>query len=331
MKSVFITGATGFVGSHTAREFVGGDWKVKALVRRPERPGLLPHGVEVVAGELREPMSYLRALEGCDAVVHIAGATKARSLSEYRDANALGTAALAKAAAQACPAAMFVLVSSQSAAGPSFDGRPVREHDVPRPVSWYGISKLEGEEAVARERDGGPWCAVRPCAVYGPGDPGLLQLFSIVARGWAPILAGGRQRIQLIAAADLARIVVAAAVRPDLSGRRGFAAAGETTVRELVSHIASLRRPPARLVPIPALLIRAAGWAESIRETITRRARPFNRDKAREILQPDWLCDPSPFLGDLGVTGLADWRCGILETALWYQREGWLAPSFAQL
>ncbi len=330
MKSVFITGATGFVGSHAARKFAADGWRVKALVRRPERPGLLPRDVEVIAAELGNPAEYARSLEGCDAVVHVAGATKARSLSEYRETNANATALLARTAARACPRAMFVFVSSQSAAGPSLGGVPVRENDVARPVSWYGISKLEGEEAVARERKG-PWCVIRPCAVYGPGDPGLLQLFSVVARGWAPVLAGGRCRIQLIGAADLARIIAAAAVRADLSGRRGFAAGDETTLREVVSHIASLRQPPARLVPVPAFLVRAAGWAESIREVVTRRARPFNRDKATEILQPGWICDPLPFFADLGITGLADWRAGMRETALWYEREGWLAPPFAQL
>ncbi len=330
MKTVFITGATGFVGSHAARRFAQEGWRVRALVRRPERPGLLPPGVEVVAGEIADPRSYLRALEGCDAVVHAAGATKARSLAEYRAANAFGTAALAKAAASACPEAMFVLVSSQSAAGPSRNGVPVREGDVARPVSWYGISKLEGEDAVERERKG-PWCAVRPCSVYGPGDPGLLQLFSIIARGWAPVLAGGRQGIHLIAASDLAEILLAASLRRDLSGRRGFAAGAATTTGELISHIASLRRPPARRLPIPAFALRAAGWVESIRERATRRARPFNRDKARELLQPGWLCDPSPFLADLGISELSDWRSGVRETALWYQRQGWLAASFAQL
>ena len=330
MKSVFITGATGFVGSHAARRFLSDGWRVRALVRRPEKPGLLPPGVEIVAGELGDPRTYARALEGCDAVVHAAGTTKARSLSEYREANLVGTASLARAAARACPGAMFVLVSSQSAAGPSRGGEPVREGDAPRPVSWYGQSKLEGEDAVARER-AGPWCAIRPCAVYGPGDPGLLQLFSVVARGWAPVLAGGRGRIQLIGASDLARIIVAAAARPDLSGRRAFAAGGETTMGELVACIASLRRPPARLVPVPAPLVRALGWAESLREALTRRARPFNRDKAREILQSGWICDAGPFLSDLGISGLAEWRPGIRETARWYEREGWLAPSFAQL
>ena len=330
MKSVFITGATGFVGSHAARRFAADGWKVKALVRRPERPGLLPSGVEVVAAELADPAGYARSLEGCDAVVHVAGATKARSLSEYRDTNVRATAALARAAARSCPGAMFVFVSSQSAAGPSRGGVPVREGDVARPVSWYGISKLEGENAVARER-AGPWCVIRPCTVYGPGDPGLLQLFSIVARGWAPVLAGGRGRIQLIGVADLARVIAAAAVRADLSGRRGFAAGAETTMGELVACIASLRQPAARRVPVPAFLVRAAGWAESIREVVTRRARPFNRDKAKEILQPGWICDSAPFLADLGIGGLADWRAGMRETALWYEREGWLASSFAQL
>ena len=57
-RTVFITGATGFVGSHTARLFLREGWRVRALVRRPDRPGLLPTGMEVVAGDLLEPKRY---------------------------------------------------------------------------------------------------------------------------------------------------------------------------------------------------------------------------------------------------------------------------------
>jgi hypothetical protein len=193
---------------------------------------------------------------------------------------------------------MFVLVSSQAAAGPARDGRAVTEDDEPCPVSWYGLSKLEGENAVARSFPG-PWCIIRPAVVYGPGDPGLLEMFRVVQKGIAPILAGGRRRLQLIAVQDLARMLVAAASRPDLARRRGFAATDVVSMGELARKIAVLRSPPAKPFPVPAIAIRAAGAIESIRQWLTRRPRPFNRDKAREILQNDWLCDAGPMLRDL--------------------------------
>lgn len=329
LPTAFFTGATGFVGSHAARHFLSEGWRVKALVRRPERPGLLPAGVEVVAGDVSGGR-YGEAIDGSDAIVHVAGVTKARNLREYMAGNAAGTEALVRTAREASPSARFVLISSQSAAGPSRDGRPVREDDEPSPVSWYGISKLAGERSVA---DGWPgsWAIVRPSVVYGPGDPGLLQLFSTVARGWAPILAGGGRRIQLIAAEDLARVLLAAATRPALAARRGFAAGPPVTMGDLVGFAASLRRPPARRVPVPALALRAAGWFETLRESLSGRSRPFNRDKAREVLQTDWICDPTPYLRDAGVEDLAPWREGIARTIAWYQREGWIPPAFGQL
>lgn len=330
LKSLFITGATGFVGSHAARKFLAEGWNVRALVRRPDRPGLLPEGVEVVAGSLADSRSFLRALEGSDAVVHAAGVTKARSLAEYRETNVEGARRMAEAAAVACPGAMFVLVSSQSAAGPARNGRPVGERDEPHPVSWYGQSKLEGEEAVGGSRHG-PWCAIRPSVVYGPGDPGLFQFFSIVARGWVPIIAGGEARIQLIAASDLARILFAAAGSPSLTGRRIFAAADVVTMGEIARFIGSLRKSPARRIPIPAFFVRLAGLAESLREFTTRKSRPFNRDKAAEILQESWLSDASAIETELGISNLKPWKQGMRETALWYQQEGWLADSFSEL
>lgn len=328
LKTVFLTGATGFVGSHAAGCFLANGWRVRALVRRPDRPGLLPAGVEAVTGDLGSVRPG--AFEGADAVVHVAGVTKARRRSDYLDINARGTEAVARAAAAAAPAARFVLVSSQSAAGPSRDGRPVAESDAPRPVSWYGESKLEGERAVERVWKGS-WTIVRPSVVYGPGDPGMLQLFALIARGWAPVLAGGSCRIQLIWSGDLARVLVAAAEDTALSGRRGFAAGPPVTTKELALYVGSLRRPGARTLPIPALAVRAAGWLESAREAVTGRSRPFNRDKAREILQPDWVCDPQPFLRDAGVEDLRPWREGIAETLGWYRREGWLNASFGEL
>lgn len=326
MKTVFVTGATGFVGSHTASLFLKEGWHVKALVRRPDRPGLLPAGTEVVPGDLLEADRYRDALRGCDAVVHVAGAVKALNLAGYEAVNVEGAQAIARAADESCPEAMFVLVSSQAAAGPARTGAPVTENDPPAPVSWYGQSKLAGEEAVARTFRGN-WCIVRPCVVYGPGDPGVLELFRTIQRGWAPVVAGGRMRVQLIAVEDLARVLFVAARRPDLKGRRGFAAVDTVTMNDLTEVIAQLRNPPARRISVPTMAVRLVGVLETLREQITRSARPFNRDKARELLQRDWICDSAPFLQALDVAGFMHWREGIPRLCRYYVNAQRLRPD----
>jgi nucleoside-diphosphate-sugar epimerase len=329
--TLFLTGGSGFVGSHAARIFLGHGWRVRALVRWPERVGLLPAGVEVVRGDLTDASVYRDRLKDCQAVLHCAGATSAPSLADFRRVNVEGTEALVRAAATACPDAVFVHVSSQAASGPSRDGRPVMETDRPEPVSWYGRSKLEGELAVARHFPG-PWSVVRPSVVYGAGDPGLLQMFTVVARGVAPIPAGGRGRVQLLAVEDLARVLFAAAQRPDLRGRSGFAAGDTVSMGDLVREIAALRTPRARTVSVPGRAIRFLGVVESIRAMVTATSRPFSRDKVRDMLQGDWLCDAEPFLRDLRVEARIRWREGIRRTCRWYVDARWLAPrAFARV
>lgn len=61
----FLSGSTGFVGSHVARVFLAHGWRVRALARRPERPGLLPSEVKTVRGDLIETDGYRRHLTDC--------------------------------------------------------------------------------------------------------------------------------------------------------------------------------------------------------------------------------------------------------------------------
>lgn len=324
--TVFLSGGTGFVGSHVARVFLSEGWQVRALVRRPERAGLLPPGVETVRGDVTDAGSYRGHLKGCAAVVHCAAATRARSLAEFRRANVDGTRAIVGAAGESCPEAMFVHVSSQAAAGPSRAGVPVRETDAPAPVSWYGRSKLESELAVA-EHHRGRWCVVRPSVVYGAGDPGLLAMFAVVGWGVAPILADGARRVQLLAVEDLARMLFAAARRPDLHGRRAFAAGEVVSMGDLIREVAALRVPRARTIAVPDAAVRLLGLVASLRDGLTRTASALNRDKIREMLQADWLCDPEPFLRDLQITPRVHWQDGIREACRWYVQARWLASG----
>jgi nucleoside-diphosphate-sugar epimerase len=323
----FLTGGTGFVGSHAARALSAEGWRVRALARRPDAPAarsLANVPVETVAGDLSErSRETLRdALRGCGAIVHVAGRVKARSLEDYRETNLRAPERLLAAGNASAPSALFVLVSSQAAAGPAREGRPVREEDPPRPVSWYGLSKREGEEAVAREWKG-PWIVLRPSVVYGPGDRGLLTLFAGAARGWVPVPAGS-SRIQLIHASRAAMGIARAAGRPDLAGRTGFLCEPEPVrIRDLAAALARLPSRRARLLPIPAAIVRAAGAFETLRETVTGVSRPFNSDKAREVLAGDWICAPV-MQGELDLPPPSPLEDGLRETWDWYLREGWL-------
>jgi nucleoside-diphosphate-sugar epimerase len=326
MPKALVTGGTGFVGGHVALALLNEGWSVRVLARDPSRSagGLLdPRRVEMRRGDLATEEGLEDATRGVDAIVHAAGILKARSLEDYREVNLRGTERLLRAAAVSSPGARLVLVSSQAAAGPARAGRPVTEADPAEPVSWYGLSKREGEEAVARLWPG-PWAALRPGVVYGPGDRGLLAYFRMAAAGIVPVPAGGT-RVQVIAAERAALGIARAAAGGPLDGRIGFLCdPAPVTVRELASRIAALSGRPARLLAVPNAVVRLLGAAETARERLTGRSRPFNADKAREILAGDWVCDGRPVEDALRLPAPRPLDEGLRALWAWYRRAGWV-------
>jgi nucleoside-diphosphate-sugar epimerase len=322
---VALTGGSGFVGSHVAEALVQAGWSVRALVRRPQSPGWLK-GLEVAldTGDVRVPEGLDAFVANADAVVHAAGMTSARSPQDYWVANAGGTKNVAEAVRQAAPDAHVVLVSSLAAAGPSRDGVPVRVEDVPRPVSPYGRSKLGGETAL--RASGVRFSILRPSAVYGPRETAIRDLFVAASRGIVPVIGGGTPRIQLVYALDLATAVVRLVER----GPRNetfFAAHPEVLdYREVAVRLAALRDPPARLVPVPAGLVRCAGAVVGWLSAFAAGPPVFNREKAEELLQPAWTCDVSGAQTALGTPFKTDFVLGAEATYAWYREAGWIAP-----
>jgi len=326
MRTAFLTGGTGFVGAHVARALAREGWSVRLLARDPRRvePSLISgQPIEVVVGGLDDRPALSQAVAGAGAIVHVAGLTKARTLSEYRDVNVGGTERLLEAARDVAPGARFVLVSSQAAAGPSIGGQPVRHADPARPVSWYGVSKREGEQAVERLWKG-PWTVLRPGVVYGPGDRGLFVYFKLASSGWLPVPAG-KSRIQLIGAERAAGGIARAAAAPQLAGQIRFLCDPDAvSLGQLASAIAVASGRRGRLIRVPDLVVRALGGAETLVERVTRQSRPFNADKARELLAGDWLCDAGPVDRELDLPPPVPLSEGLAATWAWYRGAGWL-------
>jgi hypothetical protein len=93
---------------------------------------------------------------------------------------------------------------------------------------------------------------------------------------------------------------------------------------ELASAIASGAGSPTRLVEVPDAAVKVAGAFETLRERITGASRPFNADKAREVLAGDWLCDSAPMRRDLDLGEPLPLEDGLKNTWAWYREHGWL-------
>lgn len=320
-KLVALTGGTGFVGSHVAEALLRAGHRVRALVRRPESPGWLKGlDVEAVGGDVLRAASLAALVDGADAVIHVAGKTSARSLAEYRAANAGGTASLVQAMRERAPAAHLVLVSSQAAAGPAIDGRPVAVSDPCRPVSSYGRSKREGEEAV--QGSGQPFTILRPSAVYGPRETAIRDLFVAASRGLVPVLAGGRPKVQMVYVSDVAAAVLGALARGGRDETFFVAHPEVLDYRTIACTLAGLRNPPASLFPVPAPLIRAAGVAVGILSVLKPGPPVFNSEKAGEMLQPAWLCRVDDAEQALGAPFRTPFAAGARLTWDWYRQAG---------
>ncbi|WP_162914553.1 NAD-dependent epimerase/dehydratase family protein [Desertibaculum subflavum] len=306
-RIVAITGGTGFVGRHLVPALLAEGWHVRSLARRlPEDA----RGEEVVIGSLADSAALARLVRGADAVVHLAGAIKARSAAEFMLANRDGTGALAAAAASA-GVGRFVLVSTLAAREPW--------------LSPYAASK-RAAEIVLPARFPGAWIVLRPTAVYGPGDPETLPFFRVLARGIALRLNRSEARVGMVHVADLVG-GIRRALAPGGEGRifevDDGAAAGHLWGDMLAAGAQAVGRRPI-VLPVP----RAALWATALLTQaagrLTGRPQILSTGKVREIYHASWARQ-GPSLAQIGgwVPGI-DLTQGFRETVAWYRENGWI-------
>ncbi len=320
----FVTGATGFVGSHLTEVLAARGDEVLALARRPEtHDSLKALGATPVSGTLEDARGLREALAGVDVVYHVAGLTSAKDEAEFLAVNDEGTRRVLEAAGDAAPAARVVYVSSQAAVGPSPAGTPLGEDAAPRPLTGYGRSKLAGERAVAAS--GRPWAIVRPPSVYGPRDREFLQLFRLARLRVTPVFGDGTQELSLVFVRDLAEAIALAGTRPEAAGRIYHAAhARPVTSGDLARAVGRALGATPYVVPLPgALAAPLVGLVGRAAAALGRRT-VINADKMAEFLAPSWLLDSSRAARDLGWTAGTALEEGLSRTARWYRDERWL-------
>ena len=303
-----VTGGTGFFGRYIVAALVQAGWRTRLLARRdPVHPSLAGLPLELVPGDLDDDAALSELVRDASVVIHAAGLVKARSRKEFFAVNRDGAARLARVVALVAPRARFILISSIAARTPG--------------LSSYGDSKRAGEAAVTAALGEGSWVVLRPCVIYGPWDLEGLALLRM-ARGWiAPVLTRPEPRIAMIHARDAAASVVALSRDGsskaifDISDRRP-AGYGWTELLQVAGT--ELGRVP-HTVPVPDLLLRAAGVASDVMTALSGRPALLGQGKVRDILHRDWASDRNSQPSERIWSPQVDLRTGLKDTIAWWK------------
>lgn len=241
MRSLFVTGGSGFVGRHLlARTAPGRYARVVALSRTAQPPA---DGVTWVQGELGDSARYASFLDADTDIAHLAAATGGASASVHR-ANTEGTEALLKAAERARVGGLL-FVSSIAARFPDDAHYP------------YATAKREAETIVRAGKV--PFVIVRPTIVLGRGSPILNKLRTLAGGPVIVAIGGGKARVQPVDVTDLALVLSRLLERRSFDGTTlEFGGPEVLTMAELLVRVrAAMGKPAARIIALPYAPIRA--------------------------------------------------------------------------
>lgn len=336
---ILVTGATGFVGRHLTRALLDKGAEVTCLVRATSRTASLPAGVRTVQACLCTGQGLDKALDGQDAVIHLAALLFGLDWQQYLDSNARAAQCLAAALAQhGGHVRRFVQVSSLAATGPSAHSPGVTDATLPAPVSAYGWSKYLTECILGRCL-GERMVVLRPPIIYGSGDKGLLPYFQAAQKGLIinPGL-GRRFPVSAVHVHDMVQAILLA-LQPEAHGVYHLSDGAEHCMVSIGKAIATAlhaakdpqgnqRARPPRIISIPLSLMGAAASVAGLWGTMALRmglrAPSWNPDKYREAKQEGWLCSSARITQELGYSPTISLEQGMAEAVSGYRHEGWL-------
>ena len=253
----FVTGATGFVGSHVARSLSAAGAELRLLTRKTSRTEHLEGlHAELVTGDLLAPENLRSAMSGCDALVHVA--------ADYRlwvpdpktmyAANVEGTKALLRLARET-GVGRVVYTSSVATMGFLSDGTVVDEEtpvSIANMIGHYKRSKfLAEQEAIAAARLGQRVVILNPTTPIGSDDAKPTPTGRIVVdflnRKFPAYVDTGLNLVDVEAVADMH----VAALDRGASGERYILGGENLTLKQILDRMAAMTRLPSPTMKVP--------------------------------------------------------------------------------
>jgi nucleoside-diphosphate-sugar epimerase len=257
---VFLTGATGYLGSAALEAFARGGHEVTALVRtREQAEALQVRGIRHIVGTLAEPAACRKAAAGFDTYVHTAFDSSERG--PFIDELAIEM--LADAAAER-KGATFIYTSGVWVLGPQPD--PVDESAAVAPIARVSWRPAHEQRVLEAARTGVRAIVLRPGIVYG-GSRGIIgDLFKEASNGIMRIIGSGENHWPLVYDRDLADLYVRLATAPDAAGVYHANDEGDERVIDIVEAIAGVAKSPPeiRRMPIEEARAKLGQYADAL-------------------------------------------------------------------
>ncbi len=327
MKKVLITGASGFIGSFLVEEALKEGYDVYAGIRESSDLKYLTDlkikFIYIDFSNNESLKSQLIKIGKFDSIIHCAGVTKTCNKKLFDIVNYQYTKNLIEALLETSMVPeKFIFVSSLATYGPGQkDIEPIKLTDTPKPVSYYGKSKLKTEQYIKSLKDF-PYLIFRPTGVYGPREKDYYVMYKSIKQGIETYINTRKQLISFIYVKDLSRIIVGA-LSSDITNKSYF-------VSDLIEYTAQefnwlikkkLNKKTISLV-FPGFLVRILAFInEKISCLFSNKIPTLNTEKFKEISQRNWLCDSSDLVKDFDFKPEYNLSKGLDETLQWYKKE----------
>ncbi len=322
-----VTGANGFVGSHLVDHLIEKGYRVRCIIRKTsDTKWLRGKELEIHDCGLFDKDGLRKAFDGAEYIFHVAGVVKSKKPEGYFKGNVDTTRSLLEAALEyRHTIKRFLVVSSQTAAGPSFDEQPVVESDEPHPITTYGRSKLAQENLVMEYGDRIPVTICRAPAVYGERDTEIFIFFQTFAKGLFTTIGFDRKLISLIHADDLVRGFILAAESEAAAGQTYFISSEKFYTWEEIGDITKkvMNKKPLH-VKVPHSIVYFIASIAQFFARFSRKPATLNIEKAKDITRHAWICSTQKAVDQIGYRQEISAEQGIKKTVGWYKQKGWL-------
>lgn len=330
-----MTGATGFIGAHTAKRFRGAGYDLRLLLRPTSKLDLLA-GLEFerAQGDITDQSSVEKALDGVDALIHMAGNTSflPKDEARVREINVDGTRNVMRAAvAQGVKKVLYTssvaaVGHAPSADAPANEDSPWESADI---ANHYILAKRRAEEVAWEEAANGlDLTCVNPSVVLGPGDmygSSTVIFLSFVKGKYPGYIRGGSGYIDVRDVAD----GHLAAFEKGQPGQRYILSAENLTNAEFTgmgSRLAGTKKPPRIPYPIGYL---GAMFNEWVVSRFDPSRADFNR-KTVKVGAAYWFASNAKSINELDMSyrSIED---AARDTLAWAVKHGHLKPSTLEL
>lgn len=319
----FVTGASGFIGTHLVSGLLQQSWDVSVLLHK--RPFGEREKVRVFQGDIRDPSVLKEALQETDVLFHLAAALGASLINkrEFFRVNAEGTENVLRAAQEA-GVKRVIHFGSAGVLGSVKENEAAGEDYPPHPIEIYDKTKLEGERAALHFARGGmEIVVVRPGWAYGPGDRRTFKLIKAIAKRRFILVTKGKTRHTPVYIHDLVKGVLLCAAKARPGEIYHLAGQEVLSVKDMVSAIAEATHSKIPPLVLPLFPVRIAAWIMEKSFTCIKREAPLSRGKLGFFIHPKPLSIQKA-KEELGYSPQTDFQTGMRKTVSWYRNHSWL-------